>query len=57
MRRLAVALALCLSACSSGSIVVGARLQGPAAIAVFKGVTTAHQGALQTYFAVASSRG
>ncbi|HZZ84674.1 MAG TPA: hypothetical protein VFE30_09065 [Anaeromyxobacteraceae bacterium] len=55
---LAAALAPCLLAgCSSSSTSVGARFAGPAAIVSFHGVTRAHPGLLQTYFAVASARG
>ncbi|BDG08043.1 hypothetical protein [Anaeromyxobacter paludicola] len=48
---------LALSGCGSSSVTVGARFSGPAAVVAFQGVTRAHPGTLQTYFAVASSRG
>ncbi len=59
MRRLAsAALAgFLLAGCSGAASAIGARFAGPSAIVAFQGITRAHPGLLQTYFAVTSTRG
>lgn len=59
MSRLACAIAAIwlLAGCSSAASTIGARFAGPSAMVSFQGITRAHPGLLQTYFAVASTRG